>query len=165
MAFLDLSKAFDTVNHSHLILKLKSIGFSSHVCEWCESYLTHRCQLTVVDNYKSSIKPVNVGVPQGSILGLLLFIIYVNNLPNCITLCKISMYADDTVIHYSSKSVKSIETKLSEDLLNVHKWFMDNLLSLNEKKSKFMLIYLNNLQSRLVTKKDTRAYNLWCMRR
>ena len=123
VAFLDLSKAFDTVNHSRLILKLKSIGFSSHVCEWFESYLTHRCQVTVVDNYKSSVKPVNVGVPQGSILGPLLFIIYVNNLPNCITSCKISMYADDTVIHYSSKSDKSIETKLNEDLLNVHKWF------------------------------------------
>ena len=128
------------LNHSCLILKLKSIGFSSHVCEWFESYLTHRCQATVVDNEKSSVKPVNIGVLRGSIVGPLLFIIYMNNLPNCITSCKISMYVDDTVIYYSSKSVQSIEAKLNEDLANVYKWFTDNFLSLNEKKSKFMLI-------------------------
>jgi hypothetical protein len=62
VAFLDLSKAFDTVNHSRLLLKLKSIGFSCHVCEWFKSYLTYRCQVTVVDNKQSSVKPVNVGV-------------------------------------------------------------------------------------------------------
>ena len=157
VAFLDLSKAFDTVNHSRLILKLKSIGFSSHVCKWFESYLTHSSQVTVVDNCKSSIKPVNVGVPQGSILGPLLFIIYVNNLPNCITSSKISMYADDTLIHYSSKSVKSIETKLNEDLLNVHKWFTDNL-SLNEKKSKFMLIDDHQRLKSILERVDTFKY-------
>jgi retron-type reverse transcriptase len=138
--FLDLSKVLDTVNHSRLLLKLKSIGFSSHVCEWFKSYLTHRCQVTVVDNKQSSGKPMNIGVPQGSILRPLLFIIYVNELPNCITSCDISMYADDTVIYFSSKSVKNIEGKLNEGLANVQKWFTDNLLTLNEKKSKFMLI-------------------------
>ncbi len=92
VAFLDLSKALDTVNHSRLLLKLKSIGFSSHVCEWFKSYLTHRCQVTVVDNKQSSVKHMNIGVPQGSILGPLLFIIYVNELPNCITSCDISIY-------------------------------------------------------------------------
>ncbi len=140
VAFLDLSKAFDMVNHSRLLLKLKSIGFSFYVCEWFKSYLTHRCQVTVVDNKQSSVMPVNIGVPQGSILGPLLFIIYVNELPNCITSCDISMYADDTVFFFSSKSVKNIEGKLNEDLANVQKWFRDNLLTLNEKKSKFMLI-------------------------
>ena len=140
VAFLDLSKAFDTVNHSRLILKLKSITFSTRVCEWFKCYLTHRYQVTVVDNKQSSVMPVNVGVPQGSILGPLLFIIYVNDLPNCLNSCEISVYADDTVLYYSSESVTSIEAKLNDDLLNVHKWFTDNLLSLNEKKSKFMLI-------------------------
>ena len=72
VAFLDLSKGFDTVNHSCLLLKLKSIGFSCHVCEWFKSYLTHRCQVTVVDNKQFSVKPVNEGGPQGSILGSLL---------------------------------------------------------------------------------------------
>ena len=110
-----------------------------HVCEWFESYPMHRCQVTVVDNEKPSVKSVNVGVPQGSILGPLLFIIYVNNLPNCITSRKISMYADDTVMYYS-ESVQSIEAKLNEDLANVYKWFTDNFLSFNENKSKLMLI-------------------------
>ena len=132
VAFLDLSKAFDTVNHSRLLLKLKSIDFSSHLCEWFKSYLTHRCQVTVVDNKQSSVMLVNMGVPQGSILGPLLFIIYVNELPNCIMSCDISMYADDTVIYFSSKSVKNIERKLNEDLANIQKWFTDNLLTLNE---------------------------------
>ena len=125
-----------------IIIKLKSIGFSSHVFEWFKSYLTHRCQVTVVDNKQSSVKHMNIGVPQGSILGALLFIIYVNELPNCITSCDISMYADDTVIYFPSKSVKNIEGKLNEGLAgsNVQKWFTDNLLTVNEKKSKFMLI-------------------------
>jgi hypothetical protein len=108
VAFLYLSKAFDTVSDSRLLLKLKSIGFSCHVCERFKSSLTHRCQVTVVDNKQYSVKPVNVGVPEGSVLGPLLFIIYVNNLPNCITSCDISMYADDIFIYFSSKSVKDI---------------------------------------------------------
>ena len=90
--------------------------------------------------FSSKCKPVNVRVPQGSILGQLLFTIHVNNLSYCITSCKISMYAGDTIVYYSSKSIQSIEAKFNEDLANVYKWFTGNFLSLNATKSKFMPI-------------------------
>ena len=118
--FLDLSKVLDTVNHSRLLLKLKSIGFSSHVCEWFKSYLTHRCQVTVVDNKQSSGKPMNIGVPQGSILRPLLFIIYVNELPNCITSCDI-LICMRTIL--SSIFLQSLSRILRENLTRFWQMF------------------------------------------
>ena len=95
--FLDLSKAFDTVNHSRLFDKLQSTGFSSDTVKWFQSYLTNRKQVTAIVNQTSSSKPVPVGVPQGSVLGPLLFLIYVNDLPLHVSHCEMSLYADDTV--------------------------------------------------------------------
>ena len=114
--FIDLSKAFDTVDHEILVRKLKSIGVSTQVEKWFVSYLNNRHQVTSIENCLSPSHEVRVGVPQGSILGPLLFLIYINDLPHCLEYCKVVMYADDTVLYYSGKSCHEIESHLNADL-------------------------------------------------
>ena len=136
--FLDLSKAFDIVDHVLLVEKLKTIGASSQVVKWFASYLESRYQVTSVENCQSTKQKVPVGVPQGSILGPLLFPLYVNDLPNCLEHCQVVMYADDTVIYFSANCCQNIEYHLNADLANLAEWF-NNYLTLNTSKSKFVL--------------------------
>ena len=119
--FLDLLKAFDTVNCTRLFDK--STGFSSDTVKWFQSYLTNRKQVTAIANQTSSSKPVPIGVPQGSVLGPLLFLIYVNKLPLHVSHCEMSLYADDTVIYYSSNCAIELREKLNSDLQNLCQWF------------------------------------------
>ena len=138
--FLDFSKAFDTVDHAILLRKLKSVGLDGNSLSWFHSYLTSRRQITSINDTLSSSLPVTVGVPQGSILGPLLFIIYVNDMPKrFIKHCKIILYADDTLLYYSSTSANDIKKYVNEDLNLISKWLADNLLTLNCTKSKFLL--------------------------
>ena len=141
--FLDLSKAFDTVDHGLLVGKLKAIGVSSQVVMWFASYLECRYQVTSVENSQSSPQKVLVGVPQGSILGPLLFLIYINDLPNCLEHCRVIMYADDTVIYFCGKYCREVEYHLNIDLANLAEWFNSNYLTLNISKSKFVLFGSN----------------------
>jgi len=137
--FLDLSKAFDTVDHQLLLKKLKSLGLNNNSMDWFKSYLSAREQVVSIGNCLSCPKPISVGVPQGSILGPLLFIIYVNDLPQCLRHCKIILYADDTLIYYSAKTAQDVEIYLNIDLKTVSQWLLSNLLTLNCAKSRVVL--------------------------
>ena len=109
VVFLDLKKAFDTVNHSVLLRKLSSIGVSDDSLKWFESYLMDRKQSTKVEGKCSSVREIRHGVPQGSILGPLLFLLFINDLCDSVELCGTSMYADDTAIFYMSTSMEELQ--------------------------------------------------------
>ncbi len=100
--FLDLRKAFDSVHHGILCNKLKQAGLSNATVKWVDSYLASRYQVTKVNGVISSESPVEYGVPQGSILGPLLFVVFINDMPDEILNCRINLYADDTAITVST---------------------------------------------------------------
>ena len=114
--FIDLKKAFDTVNHSILLLKLHHYGVRGKAYEWFHSYLSNREQFVSVNGHDSDSLPLTCGVPQGSILGPLLFLLYVNDLPNASSLLTFHLFADDTNIYYSSKNLDDLESKLNNEL-------------------------------------------------
>ena len=102
--------------------------------------MTNRTQRCLVNGSLSRICSLKFGVPQGTILGPLLFVIYINGLPNCLTSCQPRMYADDTHITYAEVDVNSIQLNLNHDLRNLNKWLISNELTLNTAKTEFMLI-------------------------
>ncbi|CAH1230673.1 VKORC1L1 [Branchiostoma lanceolatum] len=140
--FLDLRKAFDTVNHEILLGKLQKMGFDSGTAHWFRSYLTDRFQCVDIQNKLSALSRVTCGVPQGSVLGPLLFCIYTNDLPKVVRKCSIHMYADDTVIYYSASLLNECEDAVSEDMRRAANWFKENRLSLHPDKTKSMVFGL-----------------------
>ena len=137
--FVDLKKAFDTVNHEILLKKLRYYGIDNIELKWFTSYLTDRKQYTVVDGAMSSESNVNHGVPQGSCLGPLLFLVYINDLPICLEKCTSKLYADNTDISASNKSIKEAEKQVNNDLNNIHNWLIANKLSLSVLKTNYMI--------------------------
>ena len=137
--FIDLRKAFDTVPHNALILKLSRFGIKEKSLEWFKSYLSSRTQAVCIGNQLSSHKNVLSGVPQGSVVGLVLFILYINDLVSSVQFSQVMMYADDTVIYYSTPQLSEIELKLNLDLLMLNQWLLNNKLILNEKKTEVMI--------------------------
>ena len=138
--FLDLSKAFDTVDHLTLLSKLSLYGFTRETLDWFKSYLTDRQQQTSVNGLLSSPAHVKCGVPQGSILGPLLFLIYINDFPCCLKYSTPRIFADDSSITTTGKSIKEIVQSASCDLHNVKEWLLANKLSLNVTKTEHMFI-------------------------
>ena len=114
---LDLTEAFDTVDHEIFMSKLSLVGVSPSALEWSTSYLSTRKQRTSCENELSEALPVTFGVPQGSISGPLLFLVYTNDLPAVIEHYEVSLYADDTVLYCVSNEPHQLESKLNEDPL------------------------------------------------
>ena len=122
VTFLDLKKAFDTVDHTILIHKLKALGVSKVCLAWFQSYLTSRFQRTVIGQATFCNRRISVGVPQGSILGPLLFSIYINDLPTCLKHTSVTLFADDTALYRSTE----LQQILNEDLASVAEWLNDH---------------------------------------
>ena len=134
--FIDLTKAFDTLSHSKIIEKLKSYGIQGIELEWFIDYLFNRWQRVLYNNTLSEFQNVTNGVPQGSILGPLLFTIYFNDFHHCLKHSKCVKYADDTVIYVPGKDLFIIETRLTSDMQAIAEWCIKNELILNLKKGK-----------------------------
>ena len=138
--FLDLKKDFDTVNHDIIIQKLHCYGITGDELKFFRSYLSNRKQRYSVDGRVSDYENVACGVPKGSILGPLLFIIYMNDLPNCVKESIVSMYDDDTGLSSNISNAFEINSELLPDVLKVSDWLKANKLSLNIVKTEYMII-------------------------
>ena len=133
--FIDLSKAFDTLSHSVLLQKLPSYGVAGPELMLLTNYLFARQQYVQIDGKCSNMTNVST-VPQGSILGPLLFVLYFNDLADHLQKCRILMYADDTVVYYGNDDLSNIEDTLTKELENVAEYFDDNDLIINLSKGK-----------------------------
>ena len=140
MILIDLQKAFDTIDHGILLQKMEYLGFSTATIKWFESYLANRIfKVNVGDEY-SSPGDLLCGVPQGSILGPLLFLLYVNDMPQSVS-CDLLLYADDSCLIFTGKEIEKIETQLNKDFNSICDWFIDNKLSIHfgEDKTKSII--------------------------
>ena len=142
--FLDLFKAFDTIKHDILLDKMAHYGFRGIVLDWVKSYLTNRKQFVEYNNCKSTIRLIDSGMPQGSILGPLGFIIYVNDIPNSVPDLSLILFADDTSAFTSHKDLSTLSDIMNNGLSKLNTWFKSNKLSLNLKKTNYMLLGTRN---------------------
>lgn len=137
--FLDLSKAFDTVNHNILFEKLEHYGIRGIALSWIKSYFSNRWQFVQFNDSCSTLKSITCGVPQGSILGPLLFLIYINDICNVSTIAKLILFADDTNLFFSHKNSAHLFNVINEEIIKFSGWLNANKLSLNLDKTKFMI--------------------------
>jgi len=137
--FFDLSKAFDTVNHKILLRKLEHYGIRGMCLAWIRDYLKGRRQCVLYNGFTSHILAINCGVPQGSILGPLLFLLYVNDIHLASSALHFIMFADDTNVFMSDSSLLELINRLNVELAKVGTWFKANKLSLNLKKTNYIL--------------------------
>ena len=148
--FIDLSKAFDTVNHKILLTKLTYFGIEGTQLKLFQSYLHNRKQYVPFgNNRQSNLLSVNCGVPQGSILGPHLFLLYVNDLHKASKVLNPIMFADDTNLFYSHRNIKELFKIMNEELLHIQQWFNANKLSLNTTKTKYSFFHSQAFQDRI----------------
>ena len=138
--FIDLKKAFDTVDHDILLRKLSCYGVTGNALQLLKSYLFYRTQRSYVNGLLSTEQYVSCGITQGSILGPFLFIIYVNDFPKCLQHTTPAMFADDTYITMAHEDISTTECSLNSDLAAVHDWLQTNKLNCNTSKTSYMTI-------------------------
>ena len=140
MILVHFQKVFDTLDHGVLLEKMKYFGFQASVIKWFEPYLSNRKFLVCIDVF-SEAGTLKYGVPQGSIIGPLLFLLHVNDLFQSLSDAGSYLYADDTCIFYQHENVKKIENILNKEFSSLYQWFIDNELSIHfgEDKTKSIL--------------------------
>mgnify|MGYP001792074473 CR=1 FL=1 len=141
--YMDLSKAFDVLKHDLLLAKLKAYGFSYNAISYIQSYLSDRMQRTNINNQFSSWEKTYIGVPQGSILGPLLFNIFLNDIFQFVTKCSLCNYADDNTMYTYDRDPSKIKDNITVDFESMDLWFYDNYMILNPKKCEFMYLGKN----------------------
>ena len=149
--FIDFKKAFDCVQHPVLLSKLKNMNLDDSVINWVRSYLTGRQQRVFANNSYSTYQAITQGVPQGSVLGPLFYIVYANDLSRIFKNSKFALYADDTVLYVSSKDIATSVRKLQEDLDALSAWCVDNGIMANTDKTKVMVFGSRNCLAELST--------------
>ena len=137
--FADLQKASDSVDHNILLGKLKHYGIRGVAYSWFESYLKDRKQYVSINGYKSEHFSISLGVPQGSILGPLLLLIYINDLNTAIKHCKVHHFVDDTNLLHINDSTKKLNNAVNSDLRKLANWLNANKISLNVSKTELIL--------------------------
>ena len=138
--FIDLKKTFDTVDHSILIDKLRRYGLNEQILNFFTSDLENRSQRCFVNGHLSQKVSVRCGFPQGSILGPPLFLVFINDLPNCFYTAKTTMYADGTTLAFCASDTNSLESQINSELKQLNQWLVANKLTLNVSKTELMLI-------------------------
>ena len=159
VVLVDFKKAFDLVDHQILIDKLKIYGIKDEALSWFNTYLTNRKQQVAINNCKSDFKQISYGVPQGSILGPLLFLLFINDLPLYTSNVFTDLYADDTTLYDVQDSMEQIENNLQSSLNNLQIWCRNNGMILNSSKTKVMLVTTYQKRQRLTNDHLDLTYN------
>lgn len=137
--FCDQSKAFDTISHTILLTKMTTYGICGIAYKWFESYLSGRVQFTTLNNASSPYKAITCGVPQGSVLSPILFLIYINDIIRTSTKLNFLLFADDTTIFINGYNFEEITRTLNLELINATNWIESNKLTLNIDETHIMI--------------------------